>query len=138
VMIGPDTDSFKQDGGRSDVINWLADFMDATIKSELNIFAITDHEYIEVNTTNILDPRELDIEFNITIPYVDVCQKHSPKSQIWAGESGPHNAGSPPCDHSSMRWANFADGIWYLDNMAITALSGYDVFCRQDFIGADY
>jgi hypothetical protein len=32
--------------------------------------------------------------------------------QLWAGEIGPHNGGSPPCDHTSMRWANFADIFW--------------------------
>ena len=60
-------------------------------------------------------------------------------SPLWSsGEIGPHNGGSPPCDHSSMRWANFGDSFWYLDAMGVKAAGGYSVFCRQDFIGADY
>ena len=54
------------------------------------------------------------------------------------GSAGPHNGGSPPCDHSSMRWANFANSFWYMDAMATKAAHGFSVFCRQDFIGADY
>ena len=57
--------------------------------------------------------------------------------EVWAGEIGPHNGGSPPCNHSSMRWANFADSFWYMDAMATKAAHGFSVFCRQDFIGAD-
>ena len=37
-----------------------------------------------------------------------------------------------------MRWANFANSFWYADSMAIKAAHGFSVFCRQDFIGADY
>ena len=57
---------------------------------------------------------------------------------FWAGEIGPHNGGSVPCNHSSMRWANFADSFWYLDAMATKAANGYSAFCRQDFVGIDY
>ena len=39
---------------------------------------------------------------------------------------------------ASMRWANFADSFWYLDAMGSKARHGYDVFCRQDFVGIDY
>jgi heparanase 1 len=37
-----------------------------------------------------------------------------------------------------MRWANFADSIWYADDLASKAASGYAAFCRQDYIGGDY
>ena len=37
-----------------------------------------------------------------------------------------------------MRWANFANSFWYMDAMAAKAAHGFSVFCRQDFIGADY
>ncbi len=57
---------------------------------------------------------------------------------IWGGEIGPHNGGSPPCDHTSMRWARFGDSIWYADALASKARHGYTGFCRQDYVGADY
>ena len=47
---------------------------------------------------------------------------------IWAGEIGPHNGGSPPCDSSSERWANWADTFWYLDSMALKAKHGYGMY----------
>jgi len=59
-------------------------------------------------------------------------------TQLWAGEIGPHNGQSPRCDHTSMRWANFADSFWYLDAMGTHARHGYSVFCRQDFVGIAY
>jgi hypothetical protein len=52
--------------------------------------------------------------------------------------AGPHNGGSPPCDHSSMRWANFGNSLWYADALASKAWNGYAGLCRQDYIGADY
>ena len=57
--------------------------------------------------------------------------------KVWAGEIGPHPGRSPGCDHSSLRWANFGDTFWYIDSMGLKAASGYDMFCRQDFVGID-
>ena len=51
---------------------------------------------------------------------------------------GPHNGGSPVCDHTSMRWANFGDSFWYADSLGTKAQNGYSTHCRQDYIGADY
>ena len=42
------------------------------------------------------------------------------------------------CDHTQMRWSNFADSHWYLDAMGVKAANGYSAFCRQDFVGIDY
>ena len=50
---------------------------------------------------------------------------------IWAGEIGPHNGGSPPCDHTSERLANWADTFWYLDSMALKAKNGYGTIRRS-------
>lgn len=57
---------------------------------------------------------------------------------MWVGEGGPHNAGSPPCSVESMRWANFGTALWWVDALAQVAALGYEAFCRQDFVGADY
>lgn len=64
---------------------------------------------------------------------------HAPNTTqtgIYGGEIGPHNGGSPPCDHTSMRWATFGDSLWYADALAAKASNGYDGFCRQDYIGS--
>jgi hypothetical protein len=37
-----------------------------------------------------------------------------------------------------MRWASFADALWYVDSMASAAKLSFEAYCRQDFIGADY
>merc|ERR1719253_62453 len=63
---------------------------------------------------------------------------HFPAAEVWGGEIGPHNGGSPVCDHTTMRWANFGDSFWYADALASKAAYGYETFCRQDYIGADY
>lgn len=61
-----------------------------------------------------------------------------PGLKVWAGEIGPHPGRSPGCDHSSLRWSNWGDTFWYVDSMCQKALNGYDMFCRQDFVGIDY
>jgi len=37
-----------------------------------------------------------------------------------------------------MRWATFADSLWYIDALGSAAKLGFEAFCRQDYIGADY
>ena len=37
-----------------------------------------------------------------------------------------------------MRFAVFGDSIWYADSLALKAYHGYDLYCRQDYVGADY
>ena len=79
-----------------------------------------------------------DVTKQIAVAVNASLSQNAPGVQIWAGEIGPHNGGTVPCDHTTMRWANWADTFWYLDSMATKAAHGYKVFCRQDFIGIDY
>ena len=81
---------------------------------------------------------QLTITNQVATAVNDTLTRVAPLVQIWAGEIGPHNGGTVPCDHTMMRWANFADSHWYLDAMGVKAASGYSVFCRQDFVGIDY
>jgi len=99
---------------------------------------VTHHEYIEVDNTTFFSAAKLDVTNAIAVAVNKTCREHYPSASVWAGEIGPHNGGSPPCDHSSMRWANFGDTAWYLDALATKARAGYQAFCRQDLIGADY
>ena len=105
------------------------------------------HEYIQVGWNGSewtsLDPTVLDKTASCADDFRELVRTTSqrvglPQPEVWAGEIGPHNGGSPPCNHSSMRWANFANSFWYMDSMATKAAHGFHVFCRQDFIGADY
>ena len=61
-----------------------------------------------------------------------------PTPRPWGGEVSPHNGDAPSCDHSSMRWATFADSLWYIDTLATAAALGHEAVCRQDLIGTDY
>jgi hypothetical protein len=81
---------------------------------------------------------QLEITNQVATAVNDTLTRVAPSVQIWAGEIGPHNGGTVACDHSMMRWANFADSHWYLDAMGVKAAAGYSVFCRQDFVGIDY
>ena len=69
---------------------------------------------------------------------VDAVRSVDKSVGVWGGEIGPHNGGSPVCDHSSMRWAVFGDVLWFADALGAKAAAGYAGFCRQDYIGADY
>lgn len=113
------------------------------------LYAATHHEYIEVgaaDNTTFYTSSYLQIASSITADVAAAFRMekrregHQPSEgpQLWGGEVGPHNGGSPPCDASSERWSVFADGFWYLHNLGSKALNGYSVMCRQDFIGIDY
>lgn len=137
VMIGPDPHSFKQNGP-DDKLDWMADFMKTAAANDIPIFAITHHEYIEVDASSFFSPAKLNVTNDIAVAVNKTCRENYPSAGVWAGEIGPHNGGSPPCDHTSMRWANFGNTAWYLDALGTKARAGYQAFCRQDFIGADY
>jgi len=137
-LIGPDPHSFKQDGVEAPLIDWMEDFMRTAKELEVPIYAVTHHEYIEVDSTSFTSPNKLDVTKVIAVAVNASVASILPGVQAWAGEVGPHNGGSPPCDHTTMRWANFGDSLWYADAMAAKARHGYGAFCRQDYIGADY
>jgi len=105
---------------------------------QVPIHAVTHHEYIEVDQDSFTSPTKLDVTGAIAKAVNASVATTLPGVQAWAGEIGPHNGGSVPCDHTSMRWANFGDSLWYMDAMALKAKHGYGAFCRQDLIGADY
>ena len=116
---------------------YLFEFATACKRLGVEMGALTHHEYIEVDpdeanatpfTADKLDETSaIAAVVNATVSPAGV--------PIWAGEIGPHNGGSQPCDHTSMRWAHFADSFWFLDAMASKAKHGYAAFCRQDFVG---
>ena len=95
--------------------------------------------YTEVNPTaaGFTDARKLAMSGAVAAAMNRTVREHSATARVFGGEIGPHNGGSPPCDHSSMRWATFGDSLWYADNLAAMARHGYDGLCREDFIGAD-
>jgi len=144
-IIGPDPHSLTTSLNLK-IITYLRDFTQRIVTLGVPLFAITHHEYIEVNDDtsrgnwSSIDPNFLDK----TATYASAVHNAvrsvpgSDKIQIWAGEIGPHNGGSPPCTPEYTRWANFADSFWYLDSMSLKLTFGYDGFCRQNFIGIDY
>ena len=148
-IVGPDVHGFHGDpltsGPEKPKLEYLNQFGPSCKAHGVPLHAMTHHEYIEVDpgqgagaTTAPPQAAQLNITNLITKAVNETLSVSAPGVQIWAGEIGPHNGGSPPCDHSSMRWANFGDSFWYLDAMGVKAAGGYSVFCRQDFIGADY
>ena len=85
-----------------------------------------------------LVPAALDVTGGIAAAVNATMRALAPGLEVWAGEIGPHNGGSPPCNSSALRWATFADTFWYVDALGSKARHGYQAFCRQDFVGADY
>eukprot|EP01043_Picozoa_sp_COSAG02_P058284 COSAG02_NODE_7226_length_3110_cov_1.828296_3_plen_165_part_00 len=89
------------------------------------LHAITHHEYIEVEQYSTTPPSAslLDNTATIAQQVRSRLQSAAPGIQIWAGEIGPHNGRSPGCDHTSLRWANWADSFWYDRNCFMPCLT---------------
>lgn len=149
-LLGPDPHSFHTASdvaghGGLHVVHYMGNLSAAGTPQ----YAATHHEYIEVgaeDNTSFYNAsylqRAADISKNMAAAVraekAREGRKPSDGPQLWGGEIGPHNGGSPPCDASSERWSNFANGFWYLQNLGSKANSGYSVMCRQDLVGADY
>ena len=150
-IVGPDCHGLHNDpngpgdGRDKAAIRYLAEFISNCTALGVPLHAVTHHEYVDVDP----DPsapataNQLDVTGQIASAMVAGLAGSRARAlpavvQLWAGEIGPHNGGTVPCDHTSMRWANWGDTFWYLDAMATKAARGYSVFCRQDFVGIDY
>ena len=42
-----------------------------------------------------------------------ICVRKN-SNKPYTQHTGPHNGGSPPCDHSFLRWSVFGDSFWYV------------------------
>jgi len=136
--FGPDPHSLHDATGEQ--LDWIARWLTHCRALGVPIHGVTHHEYIEVDPTTrgFTAPTRLALNSAVAAAVNTTVRAVDANVQIWGGEIGPHNGGSPPCDHSSMRWAVFGDAFWYADALASKARSGYAGFCRQDYIGADY
>eukprot|EP00037_Helgoeca_nana_P025144 m.271247 g.271247 ORF g.271247 m.271247 type:complete len:616 (-) comp26872_c0_seq1:41-1888(-) len=143
-IIGPDVHGFHGDPLTSPAeipkLRYLKEFAPNCSDLGVPLHAATHHEYVDVDENPLGPPtvEQLNITQQIASAVNATLASVAPAVQIWAGEIGPHNGGSVACDHSEMRWANFADSFWYLDSLGVKAANGYSVFCRQDFVGIDY
>ena len=122
---------------------YVYDFFKAAGEMDLPIAGATLHKYIEVTTERDTNASRLDettARFSLFQDQVNngwaASGSAKPPPRAWGGEIGPHNGGAPPCDHSSMRWATFADSLWYADALGSSAKLGFGALCRQDYIGA--
>ena len=122
---------------------YVYDFFKAAGEMDLPIADATLHKYIEVTTERDTNASRLDettARFSLFQDQVNngwaASGSAKPPPRAWGGEIGPHNGGAPPCDHSSMRWATFADSLWYADALGSSAKLGFGALCRQDYIGA--
>lgn len=122
VLVGPDPHSYH---GQDSKVSWIGDFLDAAAADGTPIFAATHHEYTEIQSPDFTSPEVLDISTVIAKMVNKTVRTHSKTAQVWGGEIGPHNGGSPVCDHTSMRWANFGDSFWYADSLGTKAQNGY-------------
>jgi hypothetical protein len=138
VLFGPDPHGFHRAGGEQ--LEWMAEWLRHCEALGVPVEGVTHHEYVEVIPTaeGFTAPTRLALSAAIASMVNATVRKVSASVSVWGGEIGPHNGGSPVCNHSSMRWAVFGDSFWYADALASKARHGYSGFCRQDYIGADY
>lgn len=134
-LLGPDRHSFHKG---SDVDSYIKDFVAECDVAGVPLFGATHHEYTEVDEASFTSPSMLNHNAEVGEAFNTSIRSVSSDVKLFGGEIGPHNGGSPPCDHTSMRWANFGDSLWYADALAAKARAGYEAFCRQDYIGGDY
>eukprot|EP00045_Choanoeca_perplexa_P003552 m.31844 g.31844 ORF g.31844 m.31844 type:complete len:570 (+) comp12107_c0_seq1:2-1711(+) len=137
-ILGPDPHSMRTGSSTESTIRFLKEFALNCSAKGVDLYALTHHEYIEVDVNSSFDGNYLDNTAEIAIAVNATLSQAAPNVLRFAGEIGPHNGGSPPCDHTSMRWATFADSFWYMDSLAAKARHGYAAHCRQNFIGIDY
>ena len=136
--VGPDTHSIHDAGSsNSAVLKYISDFANYTSSF---LHAVTHHEYIEIDYMNVLNSTFLDESYLLGLQVVQAVRNVSHTIEIWAGEIGPHNGGTlptPNCANNRV-CGKFGSAIWYADSMASKALAGYQQYCRQDLVGADY
>jgi hypothetical protein len=108
---------------------YLVDFAGNCSKLGVPLHAITHHEYIEVPPHPAAPANSTILDYTAAIAAVvnrTLAERAPPGAQVWAGEVGPHNGGSPGCrEGGSARWANWGNTFWYLDAMASKAANGY-------------
>ena len=142
TLFGPDPHSLHDRTGAASrkELAWIAAWLEGCARRGVPVHGVTHHEYVEVSPTptGFTSPSRLDLNREIGDAVHGTVRAVDAHVGIWGGEIGPHNGGSPPCDHTSMRWAVFGDSLWYADALAAKAAAGYEGFCRQDLIGADY
>jgi heparanase 1 len=138
VLFGPDPHSLH--GPTGSQLDWIASWLDSMAAKGVPVHAVTHHQYTEVDPSanGFTSATKLSLNGAIAAAINKTVRDHSSTARVFGGEIGPHNGGSPPCDHTSMRWAVFGDSFWYADNLAAMAKNGYSGLCRQDYIGADY
>ena len=137
LMVGPDTHSLH-DAGESGkaILAYLAAFA----RSVPALHAVTHHEYIEITYSNVLNASFLDQSASIAAAVVAAVRAAAPAVEVWAGEIGPHNGGTTPNPNcaSNRVCGRFGSAVWYADSLSAKAGAGYQQYCRQDVIGADY
>ena len=128
-LYGPDPHSLHDASGSQ--LNWIAEFLDGCAKLGVPMRGVTHHEYTEVDPTveGFTAAATLAKNGAIAAAINATVRAHNSVAGIFGGEIGPHNGGSPPCDHTSMRWAVFGDSLWYADALAAKAKNG----CKGPF-----
>ena len=77
------------------------------------------HTHTRTSIAGFSSPSRLALNGLIAAAVNKTVREHRPLPEgagvgVWGGEIGPHNGGSPVCDHTSMRWAVFGDSMWYV------------------------
>jgi hypothetical protein len=77
----------------------------------VDLYAVTHHEYLEIMAYATTPPPATLLDDAGIMGRAIRAAIHdvAPNVKVWAGEIGPHPGRSPGCDHSSLRWSNWAD-----------------------------
>ena len=103
VLFGPDPHSLH--GPTGNQLGWIAEWLDGMAAKKVPVHAVTHHQYTEVDPSpaGFTSATKLSLNGAIAAAINKTVREHSPTARVFGGEIGPHNGGSPPCDHTSMR-----------------------------------
>lgn len=84
-LIGPDPHSLKQDGPEKAILDWIRDFLQGCKEHSVDLYAMTHHEYIEVDQNSFTSPSKLDVTKASAVAINRTVATTLPGVQPWAG-----------------------------------------------------
>ena len=147
ALIGPDADGANGPPFYNSSLAHLSAFLGAFVSNAsalgTPVSAVTFHEYIEVDSTTVLQPTYLDATGVNAASVVAAVRDVNATVPVWLGESGPHTGDSPAGSmvadcHNNGLCGRFGSVLWYADALGSTAAAGVALFARQDLVGGSY
>lgn len=132
-LIGPDT-------GYNNPMPYIAQYLGNITPGILT--AVTHHVYLSLERKDFISSDTLSAKLDSALPdiadFVSTVTDSESGAEIWAGEMGPIGGGDDGTCGTNSTCGVFASAIWYADDAALRATSGFTQHNRQDLWGGAY